>query len=348
MKASMKIGIIIILGLFARDGFCQNWDRLLNLKGYWKFSIGDDMNWADPSYNDDGWEEIRVPSYWEDEGFYGYNGYAWYRLHFRFPEDFNGQMVYLELGAIDDIDEAYLNGKIVGFSGQFPPNYQTAYFAWRKYPIPVYNFKKNQENVLAVRVYDAELGGGIANGNIGLYYRPNSLNAEVNLEGEWKFKAGDNKEWKNKNVNEKGWSRIIVPGYWESQGYKDYDGFGWYRKTFKVPEKLEGKKLVLMMGKIDDLDEVYLNGELVGSTGTIRDKASENTLSQEYSQFRGYYLRNGLIKFNEENVVAVRVYDGYIDGGIYEGPIGLISQERYTKFWRKNKGRKNIFEIIFE
>lgn len=349
MKTLVKIGIIIIAaGLMTQTALAQSWDRIINLKGYWKFSIGDDMSWADPFYNDEDWEEIKVPSYWEDEGFYGYNGYAWYRIHFRFPEDFKGQMVYLELGAIDDIDEAYLNGKLVGFSGQFPPNYQTAYFAWRRYPVPVYIFKKNQENVLAIRVYDAELGGGMANGNIGIYYRPNSLSAEINLEGEWKFRAGDNKEWKNKNVNEKEWNRIIVPGYWESQGFKDYDGFGWYRKVFKVPEKLKGKKLVLMLGKIDDLDEAYLNGQLIGSTGIIRDDAWKNEHSQEYSQFRGYYLPDGLVKYNEENVLAVRVYDGYINGGIYEGPIGLISQERYTKFWRKNKGKKNIFELIFE
>jgi sialate O-acetylesterase len=346
---NMKLTFAIVtFGLFMQSSYAQDWNRIVNLKGYWKFSIGDDMNWADPSYNDDEWEEIRVPSYWEDEGFYGYNGYAWYRVHFRFPEDFKGQMVYLDLGAIDDIDEAYLNGKLVGFSGTFPPHYQTAYFAYRHYPVPVSSFKKNQDNVIAVRVFDAELGGGIPNGNIGIYYKPNSLNAELNLEGEWKFKAGDNKEWKNKNFNDKNWSKMIVPGFWESQGYKDYDGFGWYRRTFKVPDRLKGKKLVLMMGKIDDLDEVYLNGEFVGSTGTIRDNGWENTHDQEYSQFRGYYLPDGLIKYNEDNVIAVRVYDGYINGGIYEGPLGLISQERYTKFWRKNKSKKNIFEIMFE
>lgn len=348
VKINIKMAAALIIGLCTQTIEAQEWDRIVNLKGYWKFSIGDDSNWAAPSYNDEDWEEIKVPSYWEDEGFYGYNGYAWYRIHFKFPDDFNGQMVYLDLGAIDDIDEAYLNGKLVGFSGSFPPHYQTAYFAYRHYPVPASLFKPNQDNVLAVRVYDAELGGGIASGKIGIYYKPNSLSAELNLEGEWKFKTGDNKEWKNKNFNDKNWARIIVPGYWESQGYKDYDGFGWYRKTFKVSDRLKGKKLVLMMGKIDDLDEVYLNGELVGSTGTMRDNAEENTFDQEYAQFRGYYLPDGLIKFNEDNVIAVRVYDGYINGGIYEGPIGLISQDRYTKFWRKNKGQKNIFELIFE
>jgi len=355
MKLNKKISLgclstILFIGLFSQTSFAQDWERLINLKGYWKFSIGDDMNWANQSYDDNDWEEIKVPSYWEEEGFYGYNGYAWYRKHFKFPEDFRGPMVYIHLGAIDDIDQAYINGKLVGFSGEFPPNYQTAYYAYRHYPVPVHYFKKNSDNVIAVRVFDAELGGGIANGNVGLYYMPSALIAEVNLEGEWKFKTGDNKEWKKSKINENDWKTVIVPGFWESQGVKDYDGFGWYRKTFKAPEKLSNKKLVLMMGKIDDIDEVYLNGQLVGSTGTFKDNPSEiRHDANEYDQFRGYYLPSGLIKVNEENVIAVRVYDGYKDGGIYQGPIGLISQERYTKFWRSmKKDHKNIFELIFE
>jgi sialate O-acetylesterase len=80
----------------------------------------------------------------------------------------------------------------------------------------------------------------------------------------------------------------------------------------------------------------------------MKDNPDENKHSHEYAQFRGYYIRDGLIKINEENVIAVRVYDGWRDGGIYEGPIGLITQERYTKFWRKKKEKKNIFEMFFE
>ena len=353
MKSNIKIWLncliaLILFGLFTQTVWSQEWDRLKNLKGYWKFTIGDDMNWADPSYNDSKWEEIRVPAYWEDEGFYGYNGYAWYRKHFDFPNDFDGSIIYLDLGSIDDIDQTYLNGKLVGFSGSFPPDYQTAYNAYRHYPVPVKYFNKNGDNVIAVRVFDSELGGGICKGNIGLYYVPNALVADVNLEGYWKFKTGDNKEWEKPDFNDNDWSNLIVPGYWESQGFKDYDGYAWYRKTFKAPSDINNKKLVLMMGKIDDLDEVYVNGQLVGSTGTMYDNPSRNTHNNnEYAQFRGYYLPNGLIKAGEDNVIAVRVWDGWLNGGIYQGPIGLITQERYIKFWRNNKSKKNVFELFF-
>ena len=353
MKSNIKIWFnlltaFLLFSLFSQTLWAQKWERLKNLKGYWKFTIGDDMNWADPSYDDSKWEEIRVPAYWEEQGFYGYNGYAWYRKHFDFPRDFDGSTIYIDLGAIDDIDQTYLNGKLVGFSGSFPPNYQTAYNAYRHYPVQVKYFNKNDDNVIAVRVFDSQLGGGICKGNIGLYYVPNALVADVNLEGNWKFKTGDDKEWKKPDFNDKDWATLMVPGYWESQGYKDYDGYAWYRKAFKAPADLDNNKLVLMMGKIDDLDEIYVNGQLVGSTGTMYDNPSRNTHdNNEYAQFRGYYLPGGLIKTGQENVIAVRVWDGWINGGIYQGPIGLITQKKYIKFWRENKSKKNVFEFFF-
>ncbi|MEJ2495328.1 MAG: hypothetical protein P8Y79_13480 [Ignavibacteriaceae bacterium] len=43
------------------------------------------------------------------------------------------------------------------------------------------------------------------------------------------------------------------------------------------------------------------------------------------------------MKAGEENVISVRVYDGMVDGGIYDGPIGLITQEEYTAYWKNRK-----------
>ena len=42
-----------------------------------------------------------------------------------------------------------------------------------------------------------------------------------------------------------------------------------------------------------------------------------------------------ILKFGEENTVVVRVYDGFRNGGIYDGPIGLITQTNYKKYFSK-------------
>ncbi len=111
-------------------------------------------------------------------------------LNLNFPSDIKNGSIYLILGHIDDVDEVYLNGKLVGSTGSFPPNYQTAYNANRKYPVPLNNFFTDKENVLAVKVYDSRLNGGIVSGDISIMMLE-TLNLEVNLEGFWKFKLGD-------------------------------------------------------------------------------------------------------------------------------------------------------------
>src|SRR5690349_5553085 len=130
---------LVILAIVCSFGTAvaqDKWERLISLQGKWKFSIGDKSSWSNPAADDSGWEEIYVPSKWEDEGFNGYNGYAWYRTSFDASQ--LGQMVQgvnLFLGYIDDVDEVFVNGKRVGGSGSFPPRYHTSYDAFRNYYI---------------------------------------------------------------------------------------------------------------------------------------------------------------------------------------------------------------------
>ena len=315
----------------------------LDLKGEWKFSIGDNMNWNKPEFNDQNWENIKVPSPWENEGFNGYDGYAWYRKHFMVPINLKGKSIYLFLGYIDDCDEVYVNGHLIGYSGSFPPDYFTAYSTMRIYPCPqdFLNFKG--DNVIAVRVYDDQLEGGIISGDISVK-TAEFLEPDINLEGQWKFSLGDSSAYKESGFSDKKWENLIVPGYWETQGHKGYDGFAWYRKSFIIPDNLQNKKLLFLGGKIDDLDQVYLNGVLIGSTGNMgkdlgNSFATKPAFDQEWSKFRTYNIPESLIILGKSNTIAVRVYDGYLDGGIYQGPVGIITQDKYSKFWRENRNK---------
>ena len=136
-----------------------------------------------------------------------------------------------------------------------------------------------------------------------------------------------------------------MPTYWEGQGFKGYDGLGWYRLKFRVPGNLAGQRLILLVGKVDDVDETYVNGELVGKTGRIRKNMDRNDVSDEWQQLRAYTLPSDLLSPSQDNVIAVRVDDVYLHGGIYDGPIGLVTRERYLK-WKKGNEREpwNIFD----
>lgn len=308
----------------------NDWKQVLNLAGEWKFSVGDNPKWSSSDADDDNWENIEVPSSWENQGFHGYDGYAWYRKNFELHLNAKSNSLYLFLGYVDDVDQVFINGKLVGFSGSFPPDYWTAYNILRRYPVPnnVLNF--GGKNTIVVRVYDDQLEGGIVSGDIGFYTQGNVFQNSIELTGPWKFKIGDNPAWKNNNYNDTLWSQIIVPGHWETQGFPDYDGFAWYRKTVFVPDKFKNDRLILVLGKIDDFDEAYINGKLVGSTGNMSEL---DNLGEIYQKLRGYYLSKDDLKYGEKNVIAVRVYDGFRDGGIYEGPAALVPMKEYAEYW---------------
>lgn len=326
----------------------NEWDKVIDMEGKWKFSIGDDSLWANPKYDDDDWEEVTAPSSWENEGYHGYNGYAWYRKHFKVSSKYKNQTLNIHLGTIDDVDEVYINGNLVGFSGSFPPQYETAYNVWRSYPVPRSYLRYDKDNVIAVRVYDSEQAGGITQGNLGLYKYSFFVEKEIDLEGEWKFTIGDNLSWKETNFNDKAWSNIIVPGNWNSKNLRDYDGYAWYRKKVYIPSKLKNNKLILLLGKIDDVDQTFINGKQIGNTGDFDLLPEDYQQNGKYRELRGYYISKDVIQYDKENVISVRVYDGYNIGGIYEGPVGIVTQEYYTKYWNKMKKGKNIFEQLFD
>lgn len=338
--------IAVLICLFSQTSQAyvaqENLVLLQSLKGSWKFSIGLNEEWVSPKFNDNDWETIKAPSPWENQGYNGYNGYAFYRKKINIPSNFKGRMLYLNMGYIDDVDEVYFNGHKIGSTGGFPPDYNTAYNAERIYYIPEQDINFDGSNLIAVKVYDSEQEGGIVSGEIGLYGGKASVNFDINLQTTWKFQPGDDLRRKESDFDDSGWSEIFVPAKWEDQGYRDYDGYAWYRKSFIYQISNSDEKMVLLMGKIDDIDQVYINGTLVGSTGNFPKKRGEEVnTGEEYNAFRGYFIPDRLLKKNQKNVIAVRVLDTGGAGGIYEGPVGIITQAKYIEYWRKNKRDQN-------
>ncbi|MFY0599704.1 MAG: beta galactosidase jelly roll domain-containing protein [Cyclobacteriaceae bacterium] len=319
--------IIIISSLLCSIAMvhAQDFTLLKDLRGTWKFNIGDDLAWADYHFDDENWDNIFVPSRWENEGFAGYDGFAWYRKAFDFEKANESDYHTLDLGYIDDSDEVYFNGELIGRSGSLPPNYRTAYGSLRRYFIPSELIKQGK-NIVAVRVYDRSLDGGIMKGKQGLYIRNDLPSKIVSLEGMWNFKSGDNSEWADPDIDDSDWSKMKVPGYWK--GYKDHsftkmffrtEEIAWYRKEFRLPDYLKTEELVIVLGKIDDFDEVYLNGHLIGSTNDGREFGD----SQSYSKTRIYDLPAEYLHRYGPNILAVKVTDIGIDAGIYEGPVAI-------------------------
>ena len=141
-----------------------------NLEGLWRFHTdpdlkGDQEAWAQPGYDDSAWRTLHVPGQWEPQGVtearpgatptkYDYDGVAWYRLRFTAPTDWANKSLELRLGIIDDEDQTYLNGKLIGETLQGSQKH-------RHYMVPSEIIQPGKENVLAIRVKDSGGPGGI-------------------------------------------------------------------------------------------------------------------------------------------------------------------------------------------
>jgi hypothetical protein len=314
------LSFFLIISLYTAPAYTQ----VINLKGSWKFHVDDKAAWASPEWDDSKWETIYAPSPWEDEGFNNYDGFAWYRKKFDGRKLSKDIGYILNLGFIDDCDEVYLNGVLIAVSGMMPPKFKTAYNSERKYPIPPDLIRYNGENTLAIRVYDVVHGGGIVDGNIGIYRMDNDHGIIVNLSGLWSFIPTDEAERVSEDAD---WKKIMVPSAWEHQGFPRYDGFAWYKKTFTVPANLPNEPLVFVLGKIDDFDKVYLNGQLIGTTNDHRPYGS----SDSYEQDRVYDIPAKALKRAGTNIIEVLVEDMGNWGGIYEGDVGIAIKSSYRR-----------------
>ncbi|MBN1180861.1 MAG: hypothetical protein JXB49_01145 [Bacteroidales bacterium] len=336
-----KAFLIIILCFIFINANPQKTNTLMSLKGKWWFMIVNKSEDSIPDPHSDMWEVINVPGNWESQGYNGYNGYAWYKKVITIPESYKDKSLGLELGYIDDVDEVYLNGHLIGFSGSFPPRFTSAYNARRVYNLPKEYLKFNEKNVIAIRIFDTYGEGGIVNGNVRIFEYTNTFPLDIDLQGIWKFKIGDNSNWKEENMDETNWKNMYIPTNWENQGYKDIDGYAWCRKTFTLPKELADKDLLLIAGKIDDLDQTYFNGTLIGNTGKFyNDKrlmTRPEDVGPEWTQYRIYEIPNNIIKAGVKNTISIRIFDIVGMGGIYQGPVGIISKETYFNYRNDKK-----------
>ncbi|HVZ82836.1 MAG TPA: SpoIIE family protein phosphatase [Terracidiphilus sp.] len=57
-------------------------DSIVSLDGPWRFQIGDDPQWASPSFDDSSWRTVNLGRSLNLQGIESYSGYAWYRLRY--------------------------------------------------------------------------------------------------------------------------------------------------------------------------------------------------------------------------------------------------------------------------
>ncbi|MBK8054474.1 MAG: glycoside hydrolase family 127 protein [Saprospiraceae bacterium] len=157
----MKLIKTAVLLLISLNCFSQS----ISLPKESKLKFGDNPEWANPTFNDSEWQTQIFPNSFKDVKYD--SSYCWYRIKLTIPSTMktnNGKGLKLKLGKIDDVDQTYFNGKLIGETGSLPPNYVTKWGEQRVYTIPENMVKWDKENVIAVRIYNLIGGMGMWEG----------------------------------------------------------------------------------------------------------------------------------------------------------------------------------------
>ena len=140
----------------------------------------------------------------------------------------------------------------------------------------------------------------------------------VPLRGPWRFRTGDDSRYAARDFDDETWETIPVPLTWEQAGHPDYDGDAWYRTRFTLPAAPDARQLAALhldLGKVDDVDETFVNGVRIGGTSGWRS-------------YRRYAVPAAALNWGGENVLAVHVTDSGGPGGLWS-----VTRDRPASTW---------------
>lgn len=120
--------------------------------------------------------------------------------------------------------------------------------------------------------------------------------------------------WMTDAVDWETWPSMSLPQAWERGGPLAVDGAVWFKTRFSLTEVQTRQSILLSLGVLDDEDQTYVNGHLVGETTT------------DYRAFRKYEIPDSIL-LPGENTITVRIKDyGYIGGFIGEASDLALTQ----------------------
>ena len=125
------------------------------------------------------------------------------------------------------------------------------------------------------------------------------------LNGEWDF-----------SLDEKKFDRtIIVPFAFETElsgiGDKEFHKMVWYRKTFKLPERMKAKRVILHFGAVDYACDLWVNGTYIRE-----HKGGQTSFTADITE---------AVAADDENVIELKVFDDYED----------MEMPRGKQFWEQ-------------
>lgn len=140
----------------------------------WKYKagVGIDSLWSSTIYNDSAWIPVSSLKTLAAQNLKTENGFGWYRKSFSLSDSLmtaiekSGTAVF-DFGKFAACDEVYLNGKLIGKTGQFPDDYMGNFDNDRTYFASKDVFNKSGKNQIAIKFHDGwSSAGGFLDQNL--------------------------------------------------------------------------------------------------------------------------------------------------------------------------------------
>ena len=147
----------------------------------------------------------------------------------------------------------------------------------------------------------------------------------VVLDGSWRFHPGDDPDgklgWANANFDDSTWALIRGDKSWDVQGYKNLDGFAWYRARVEIPAGHQD--LALYIPLILTSYQAFADGKLLGGEGGMPPHIHPINQRNPPAFYRLPPAANPSAR---TVVLAIRVWhwpgwDLLIGGGFYAAPL---------------------------
>ncbi len=162
----------------------------LELAPAWKFKtdpsdIGVKEKWFAPETKDDGWATVQAGKPWEEQGYAGYDGVAWYRQTINIPVNVPPVPLYLIFGGVDDEYDLYVNGTNITHQGSKGNSVASAitFTDINQY------LMRNEDNLIALRVNDWGGDGGITSAPYKLANRQPPTGLRFNVANQLQAQA---------------------------------------------------------------------------------------------------------------------------------------------------------------
>lgn len=127
------------------------------------------------------------------------------------------------------------------------------------------------------------------------------------------FNEGVIAQWYLPDVDDASWEERDTYLLWDQQepflneAGRDYDGHGWYRATFDMPERFAGRRVVFRCGGVINEGWVWINGKYAGHQPHKAWWGAGHDFELDVSAM----VKPG------RNTIAIRVYNSAEHGGLY-------------------------------